>query len=172
MENEAESQRAQRPRGGADLLAKHIVVQLQLVEPLQLFGQPVVTLPKLLDVVAGLGQDPAFTLQEKPTGRGLEPKTPACFPKAAHARGLVPPEAPQRLEEPAAACAHRTQRVGAHPPWAAPDLARLGALHGAVWDDLGQLHDPVVDLVPAAPLHCGGSEDRVAQESATQAQGQ
>lgn len=35
------------------------------------------------------------------------------------------------------------------------DLARLGALHRTVWDDLGQLHNPVVDLVSAAALHCG-----------------
>lgn len=35
------------------------------------------------------------------------------------------------------------------------DLAGFGALHGAVGDDLGQLHDPVVDLVSAAALHCG-----------------
>lgn len=43
-----------------------------------------------------------------------------------------------------------------HPlPGSFHDLAGLGALHRAVWDDLGQLHDPVVDLVSAAALHCG-----------------
>lgn len=49
------------------LLAKHIVVQLQLVKPLQFFRQPVVTLPKLLDIIAGFGQNTTFTLQKKPT---------------------------------------------------------------------------------------------------------
>lgn len=47
------------------------------------------------------------------------------------------------------------------------DLARLGALHRAVWDDFGQLHNPVVDLVPATALHCGtngGQSDSVKDE--------
>lgn len=35
-----------------------------------------------------------------------------------------------------------------------PHLPRLGVLHGAVRDDLGELHDPVVDFVPAPALHC------------------
>lgn len=44
-------------------------------------------------------------------------------------------------------------------------LARLGALHRAVWDDFGQLYNPVVDLVPAAALHCGGKgKDRVTRQ--------
>lgn len=46
------------------LLAKHFIVQLQLVQALQLLGEAVVALPQLLDVVASLGQDPPFTLQE------------------------------------------------------------------------------------------------------------
>lgn len=55
------------PGTGPNLLAKHIVVQLQLVKPLQFFRQPVVTLPKLLDIIAGFGQNTTFTLQKKPT---------------------------------------------------------------------------------------------------------
>lgn len=74
------------------LLSKHIIVQLQLVKPLQLLRQPVVALSKLLDIITGFGENPTFT------------------------------------------------------------LARLGALHGAVRDDLGQLHNPIVDLVSAAAL--------------------
>ena len=41
--------------GGSDLLSKHIVVQLELVKPLQFFRQPVVTLPKFLDIITGFG---------------------------------------------------------------------------------------------------------------------
>lgn len=54
-----------RTAEGSDLLSEHIVVQLQLVEPLQFFRQPVVTLSKLLDIITGFGQNPTFTLQEK-----------------------------------------------------------------------------------------------------------
>lgn len=50
---------------GSDLLSKHIIVQLQLVKPLQFFRQPVVTLSKLLDIITGFGQNSTFTLQEK-----------------------------------------------------------------------------------------------------------
>ena len=52
----------------------------------------------------------------------------------------------------------RRQNSGILPlPGSFHDLAGLGALHGAVWDDLGQLYDPVVNLVSAAALHCGAS---------------
>ena len=64
-------------------------------------------------------------------------------------------------------CAHSLPFLEAMPgdriqaSWPLPgsfhDLARLGALHGAVWDDLGQLNNPVVNLVAAAALHCGAS---------------
>ena len=50
---------------GSDLLSKHIIVQLQLVKPLQFLRQPVVTLSKLLDIITGFGENPTFTLQEE-----------------------------------------------------------------------------------------------------------
>lgn len=78
------------PGPGADLLAEHIVVQLQLVEPLQLFGQPVITLPKLLDIIAGFGQNPTFALQWKPTG--LQCKTPTLLSERVHTLSLLLPE--------------------------------------------------------------------------------
>lgn len=75
----------------ADLLAKHFVVQLQLVQPLQLLRQPVIALPQLLDVIAGFGENPPFTLQERPTQRGLDYKIPACFPKQFTLSALLSP---------------------------------------------------------------------------------
>lgn len=33
-------------------------------------------------------------------------------------------------------------------------LSRLGVIDVAVWDGLGQLHNPVVDLISAPALNC------------------
>lgn len=39
-----------------------------------------------------------------------------------------------------------------------PHRPRLAVVGVAVRDDFGQLHDPVVDFIPPAPLHCEGKE--------------
>lgn len=106
------------------LLPQDLVVHLELVEALQLLGEAVVALPQLLDVVAGFGEDPAFALGGGERGEWGEWGAPD------------PPTSPSLT----------LPRVSY--------LPRFGVLHGAVGDDLGELHDPVVDLVPAPALHC------------------
>lgn len=52
----------------------------------------------------------------------------------------------------------RTPKYPEKPPTPHPHRPRLAVVGVAVRDDFGQLHDPVVDFIPPAPLHCEGKE--------------
>lgn len=135
-----------RSRPCTHLLPQELVVHLQ---PLGLFESllhALVGLAQLPDVIAGLGQDPSFTLGGEgtrslragtthwppPRGRLLSPM--AVGLSACKGWGPGPPQ-PLRVRD-----AHRS---------------RLAVVCITVWNDFRKLDDPVVDLVPSPPLHCG-----------------
>lgn len=45
------------------------------------------------------------------------------------------------------------KRAAAQTPAPNAYCSGLGAVHAAVWDDLGKCDNPVVDLVSSPPLH-------------------
>lgn len=111
------------------LLPAQLVVHLYPLHFLQTLLQPLVALPQLTDVVTSFGQDATFAL-----GRAEMSLTQL---ESWHLEREMSLQGWQRW---GGKCnsAYRSS---------------LGAVHTAVWDDLGEGDDPVVDLVSSPPLN-------------------
>lgn len=112
---------------GSYLLPAQLVVHLYPLHFLQTLLQPLVALPELSDVVTSFRQDASFALE----GQRCRQRRVGTILK----RNVSAKRAAAQTPVPNAYC------------------SGLGAVHAAVWDDLGKCDNPVVDLVSSPPLH-------------------
>lgn len=107
------------------LLPEQLVIHPESLQGADVFSQLQVALAELLDVLACFGQDSSFTLGEETVG---------MVGGGGGGGGM------------------RLRRSPLNKAWT--HLPRLGVVDVAVRDGLGQLHDPVVDLISAPALNC------------------